>query len=100
MIQYIENLENFNNKKITKSFDDNIYILIPDTIFKYNLFENTLSLVEKIEIKSEIIDYDSSDSDLKNIPHRLNRKFLNDNYNIIANNNQIFLWDDYLYNVI
>ena len=100
MIQYVENLENFNSKKITKSFDDNIYILIPDTIFKYNLFENTLSLVEKIEIKSEIIDYDSSDSDLKNIPHRLNRKFLNDNYNIIANNNQIFLWDDYLYNVI
>ena len=100
MIQYIENLENFNNKKITKSFDDNIYILIPDTIFKYNLFENTLSLVEKNEIKSEIIDYDSSDSDLKNSPHRLNRKFLNDNYNIIANNNQIFLWDDYLYNVI
>ena len=77
-----------------KSFDDNIYILNSyGDLFKYNLFEYNLNLIEKIKIKKLIYDYDNdTEYDCDRFCFSANNFFVNKDY--------VFIWSNIVYHLI
>ena len=103
LIQYIENLDYFQNKKIYKSTDNYIYISNSfNYLFKFCFNEYNLKLVEKIKINDpdgETLNYNHSvysDNSFDNYDKDVH---LNE-YNIIIKENYIYIWNHSIYRVI
>ena len=98
MIQYIENWENFEKKKIYKSTDDYIYISNSlNDLFEFSFDEYYLKLIEKIIITDPDGETrkKSYDSFSESIYHENNIHL--DNYNIVINNVRLFIFDHSIY---
>ena len=97
IIQYIQNWENFENKKMIRSPDDFIYITnSKNYLYKYSFNEYNLKLIKKIKINDknkEINDSFIDDEDEEEISRdqKLN------NFNITIYENKIFIYNSNIY---
>ena len=97
IIQYMENWENFENKKMIRSPDDFIYITnSKNYLYKYSFNEYNLKLIKKIKINDknkEINDSFIDDEDEEEISRdqKLN------NFNITISGNKIFIYNSNIY---
>ena len=93
MVQYVENLKNFKEKKIVKSLDDCIYIFNNfGDLYEYDFVDSTLDLISKIKIEKSIIDDTESDIDTDDIDFS--------NFNFFINNDGVLIWDESVYSLI
>ena len=68
MVQFIENWKNFKEKKISKSFDNNIYVLYDsDEMFEFNFIDCNLNLVSKQKIDKSINDDSQTENDEESV---------------------------------
>ena len=97
IIQYMQNWENFENKKMIRSPDDFIYITnSKNYLYKYSFNEYNLKLIKKIKINDknkEINDSFIDDEDEEEISRdqKLN------NFNITISGNKIFIYNSNIY---
>ena len=103
MIQYIQNLENFDSKKIVKSSDDYIYISNSlNDLFGFSFSEYDLKLVEKSKINDtygviEKKSYDSLSEEEYEDMYNSDEDFHLDKYNIVISGAYLFIWDYSIY---
>ena len=97
IIQYMQNWENYKNKKMIRSPDDFIYITnSKNYLYKYSFNEYNLKLIKKIKINDknkEINDSFIDDEDEEEISRdqKLN------NFNITISGNKIFIYNSNIY---
>ena len=93
LIQYIENWDVFEEKKILKSNGDIYVSNVLGDLFKVNLEEQSLVLKEKIKINKTFYDANKYDENI------LESFDFNKNNYIIKDDN-IFIWDDIIYTLV
>ena len=93
VVQYIENWKNFKEKKIAKSFDNNIYVLNNSVeIYEFNFIDCNLNLVSKIKINKTINDETLSEIDDESTNFS--------RCNFFINKVGILIWDEVVYSFI
>ena len=94
LIQYIENWDVFEEKKMMKSIDNDIYICnVMGDLFKFRLEDKNLILNEKIKIKKTFYDENKLEAIILE-----NFDFNKNNY--IIKDENIFIWDDIIYTLV
>ena len=95
LIQYIQNWENFEVKKMIKSPDNFIYISNSNNcLYKFSFDEYNLKLINKIKIIDKNGDLNDSWSDMED---EISRDKKLSNYNITINGKYIFIYDFDIY---
>ena len=93
MVQFIENWKNFKEKKIAKSFENNIYVLNNSLeIYEFDFIDCNLNLFKKIKVDKTINDETQTEIDDESINFS--------KCNFFINKDGIVVWDEFVYFLI